>query len=93
MGARTGNEYLENLRRCQPEVWLGGRRVEDVTTEPAFAGTAGDQGAAYVHLGARFGKIVEHRALDEGNVSGIGVDQGQVGERKSLEEIGAVVSQ
>lgn len=38
MGARTGEEYLENLRRGQPEVWLGGRRVEDVTTEAAFAG-------------------------------------------------------
>ncbi|MGD9753144.1 MAG: 4-hydroxyphenylacetate 3-hydroxylase family protein [Acidimicrobiia bacterium] len=39
MGARTGDEYLESLRKNQPEVWLAGRRVDDVTTEPAFAGT------------------------------------------------------
>lgn len=38
MGARTGEEYVDNLKRCQPEVWLAGRRVEDVTSEPAFAG-------------------------------------------------------
>jgi 4-hydroxyphenylacetate 3-monooxygenase oxygenase component len=38
MGARSGSEYVENLRKCQPEVWLRGHRVEDVTTEPAFAG-------------------------------------------------------
>ncbi len=39
MGARTGQAYLENLKRCQPDVWLAGRKVDDVTTESAFAGT------------------------------------------------------
>ncbi len=38
MGARSGEEYRQSLKRNQPEVWLGGRRVEDVTTEPTFAG-------------------------------------------------------
>ena len=38
MPARSGHEYRENLQKCQPEVWLAGHRVEDVTTEPAFAG-------------------------------------------------------
>ena len=38
MGARCGAEYLESIRRAQPEVWLAGRRVDDVTKEPAFAG-------------------------------------------------------
>ena len=38
MGARSGAQYLESIRQHQPEVWLGGQRVADVTTEPAFAG-------------------------------------------------------
>ncbi len=38
MGARTGEEYRAHLQANQPEVWLQGRRVDDVTTEPAFAG-------------------------------------------------------
>ncbi len=38
MGARTGGEYRDSLQRNQPEVWLGGKRVPDVTTEPVFAG-------------------------------------------------------
>ncbi len=36
MAARTGTEYLERLRRTPREVWLEGRRVEQVTEEPAF---------------------------------------------------------
>ena len=38
MGARSGEQYLENLRANQPEVYLAGRRVPDVTAEPIFAG-------------------------------------------------------
>ncbi len=36
MGARSGNNYLSALRRLKAEVWLGGQRVEDVTTHPAL---------------------------------------------------------
>jgi anthranilate 3-monooxygenase (FAD)/4-hydroxyphenylacetate 3-monooxygenase len=36
MGARTGAEYLQRLRSVPREVWLDGRRVDDVTEEPAF---------------------------------------------------------
>lgn len=35
MPARTGAEYIEGLRRQQREIWIGGERVEDVTTHPA----------------------------------------------------------
>lgn len=38
MTARNGKQYLDNLRANQPEVYLNGRRVDDVTTEPIFAG-------------------------------------------------------
>ena len=41
MAARTGSHYLESIRANQPEVYLRGQRVHDVTTEPAFAGVLG----------------------------------------------------
>ena len=34
MPARTGKQYLAGLREQEREVWLGGERVEDVTTHP-----------------------------------------------------------
>ncbi len=39
MPIRTGKEYLAGLRDGR-EVWLAGRRVEDVTSEPALKGCA-----------------------------------------------------
>lgn len=44
--ARTGKEYVEGLRDGR-EVWLGDRRVEDVTREPAFAGAVASMAALY----------------------------------------------
>ena len=38
MGARSGESYKDSLKRNQPEVWLNGGRVTDVTEEPIFAG-------------------------------------------------------
>lgn len=38
MPARTGSEYIQGLREHPAEVWIGGERVEDVTTHPAFRG-------------------------------------------------------
>ena len=39
MGARTGQQYVESLKRMKPAVYLGGRRVESVVEEPVFQGT------------------------------------------------------
>src|SRR5215467_5545547 len=36
MGARSGQAYVESLRKNAPCVYLGGRRVHDVTAEPLF---------------------------------------------------------
>lgn len=36
MGVRTGAQFIDGLKKRPREVWLHGRRVEDVTTEPAF---------------------------------------------------------
>ena len=38
MAARSGKQYLDSIRANQPVVYLNGRRVEDVTAEPTFAG-------------------------------------------------------
>src|SRR5262245_38749625 len=36
MAPRNGQEFIEGLRRNPREVWVAGRRVGDVTTDPVF---------------------------------------------------------
>jgi anthranilate 3-monooxygenase (FAD)/4-hydroxyphenylacetate 3-monooxygenase len=36
MPARSGREYVESIRKQTPSVYLGGRRITDVTAEPVF---------------------------------------------------------
>ena len=36
MPARSGQQYINNLSNNSAEVWIGGERVKDVTTHPAF---------------------------------------------------------
>ncbi len=36
MPARSGQEYVESLKKCAPNVYLEGRRLVDVTAEPIF---------------------------------------------------------
>ncbi len=36
MPARTGEQYISSLKENQPEVYLNGERVKDVTTHPAL---------------------------------------------------------
>ncbi len=36
MPARSGAEYVESLKKQPPRVFLGGRRIADVTAEPVF---------------------------------------------------------
>jgi 4-hydroxyphenylacetate 3-monooxygenase oxygenase component len=36
MAARNGREFIEGLRRQPREVWVAGRRVDDVTADPVF---------------------------------------------------------
>ncbi|MCL6553851.1 MAG: 4-hydroxyphenylacetate 3-monooxygenase, oxygenase component, partial [Firmicutes bacterium] len=47
MGARTGQQYLEALRAHPPELWIGGERVADPTTHPAFRHVTGSIAALY----------------------------------------------
>ena len=36
MPARSGAEYVESIKKHAPCVYLGGRRIADVTAEPLF---------------------------------------------------------
>ncbi|MFQ5421654.1 MAG: 4-hydroxyphenylacetate 3-monooxygenase, oxygenase component [Anaerolineae bacterium] len=38
MGARTGVQVIQKLKEQPMEIWHRGRRVEDITNEPGFAG-------------------------------------------------------
>ena len=40
MPARTGAEYLDGLKRQEREIWMDGRRIEDVTEFPGLANGA-----------------------------------------------------
>ena len=40
MAARTGQQFLDRLRKTRRTVWLGDERVDDVTAHPALAGAA-----------------------------------------------------
>jgi 4-hydroxyphenylacetate 3-monooxygenase oxygenase component len=40
MAARTGQQFLDRLRKTNRTVWLGDDRVDDVTTHPELAGAA-----------------------------------------------------
>ncbi len=40
MAARTGEQFLQGLKRRKRDIWLGKERVEDVTQHPELAGGA-----------------------------------------------------
>src|SRR5215510_11510367 len=40
MGARTGEQFLNGLRKTSRTVWVGGERIDDVTSHPALAQAA-----------------------------------------------------
>src|SRR5215831_5579556 len=47
MGARTGEQFLEGLRKTRRIVWVDDERVDDVTTHPALAQAARTRARSY----------------------------------------------
>ena len=47
MGARTGEQFIDGLRQQSREVWIGGQRVPDVVTHPAFRNVVRSVAALY----------------------------------------------
>jgi 4-hydroxyphenylacetate 3-monooxygenase len=65
MGARSGTNYLSSLRKLKAEVWIGGERVPDVTTHPAFV-HCGRSIASLYDMQAEQPAVMTHRS-DEGD--------------------------
>jgi 4-hydroxyphenylacetate 3-monooxygenase oxygenase component len=40
MGARTGSQFLDGLRKTRREIWVDGERIDDVTAHPKLRGGA-----------------------------------------------------
>src|SRR5262249_32181595 len=47
MGARTGSQFLEDLRRTKREIWVDGERIADVTDHPKLRGGAASLAAMF----------------------------------------------
>ena len=47
MPAKTGQQYIANLRGNPAEVWMRGERIKDVTTHPALKGGVKSVAALY----------------------------------------------
>jgi 4-hydroxyphenylacetate 3-monooxygenase len=47
MGARTGSQFLDGLRKTRREIWVDGERVDDVTSHPKLSGGAESLAAIY----------------------------------------------
>ena len=47
MPARTGQQYLSGLRERSAEVYISGKRVDDVTTHPSLRNGAASVAALY----------------------------------------------
>ncbi|HEY3248825.1 MAG TPA: 4-hydroxyphenylacetate 3-hydroxylase N-terminal domain-containing protein, partial [bacterium] len=55
MPARTGQQFIDGLRSQPREIWIGGERVADITTHPAFRSVVRSVAALYdlQHVPAR----------------------------------------
>jgi 4-hydroxyphenylacetate 3-monooxygenase oxygenase component len=47
MGARTGSQFLDGLRKTKREIWVDGERIEDVTSHPKLRGGAASLAAIF----------------------------------------------
>src|SRR6478735_2330135 len=47
MGARTGAQFLEGLRKTRREIWVDGEKIADVTQHPKLRGGAESIAAIY----------------------------------------------
>jgi 4-hydroxyphenylacetate 3-monooxygenase oxygenase component len=47
MGARTGSQFLDGLRRTAREIWVDGEKIGDVTAHPKLSGGAGSLAAMF----------------------------------------------
>ncbi|ERI07452.1 4-hydroxyphenylacetate 3-hydroxylase family protein [Aneurinibacillus aneurinilyticus] len=70
MAIRTGQQFLEDLKKDGREIWLDGELVKDVTTHPAFKGAA-KQVAKLFDLQHEFPEIMTTTSSETGERFGI----------------------
>jgi 4-hydroxyphenylacetate 3-monooxygenase len=80
MGARSGSNYLSSLKKLNAEVWLGGERVGQVTSHPAFRNCARSVASLY-DMQLEHPEQMTYRT-DDGGRSGLSFIQ-----PKSIEEL------
>jgi len=80
MGARSGSNYLSSLKKMNAEVWLGGERVGEVTSHPAFRNCARSIASLY-DMQLEHPEQMTYRT-DDGGRSGLSFIQ-----PKSIEEL------
>ncbi len=80
MGARSGSNYLSSLKKLNAEIWLGGERVGEVTSHPAFRNCARSIASLY-DLQLERPEQMTYRT-DDGGRSGLSFIQ-----PKSIEEL------
>jgi len=67
MGARDGKAYRESLAANQPTVYLNGRRVDDIMTEPIFEGPINSIAEQYdLQLDPRYRDVMTWVDPDDG---------------------------
>ncbi len=80
MGARSGSNFLSSLKKLNAEVWLGGERVGEVTSHPAFRNCARSVASLY-DMQLEHPEQMTYRT-DDGGRSGLSFIQ-----PKSVEEV------
>ncbi len=70
MPARSGKQYIESLKAISPEVYVNGRRIENVTEEPIFAGPIRSIAEQYdLQLDPRYIEICTYEGADGARLS------------------------
>ena len=69
MPARTGQQYIESLKKMKPTVYLNGKLVEDVVTEPIFRGPIESIAALYdIQFDPRYKDFALYESPSTGNM-------------------------
>lgn len=71
MGAITGKEYLQRIRECAPESWVGAEVIKDPTTHPATRGAVHEIARLYdLQFDERYRDFMLFPSPDTGDLVG-----------------------
>jgi 4-hydroxyphenylacetate 3-monooxygenase oxygenase component len=71
MAVRNGTEYIAGLKRHPREVWIAGRRVDDVTADPVFRRPIESIAMLYdLQTAPEWRETMTYRAADSGELVG-----------------------